>query len=44
MLRREDNEPVKRVLDLKVDGMRGKGRLKITWKDMVMKESNLRLI
>ena len=30
-----DEEPGKRAWDLKVDGIRGKGRPKITWKDMV---------
>ena len=40
VLRREDDEPVKRAWDLEVDSIRGKGRPKITWKDMVKKESS----
>ena len=39
VLRKEDNEPVKRAWDLEVDDIRGKGRPKIAWKDMVTKES-----
>ena len=38
MLRRKDDKPVKRAWGLEVDGIRGKRRRKITWKDMV-KES-----
>ena len=40
MSRREDDEPVKRAWDLKVNGIRGKGRPKIKWKDMVKKGSS----
>ena len=37
---REDAEPVKRAWNLEVDGIRGKERPKITWKDTVKKESS----
>ena len=40
VLRREDDEPVKRVWYLEVDGVRENGRPKISCKDMVKKESS----
>ena len=40
VLRREDDEPLKRAWDLEVDGTRGKGGPKISWKDVVEKESS----
>ena len=40
LLRREGDEPVKKAWDLEVEGLRGKGRPKITWKVMVKKESS----
>lgn len=39
-LREEDDEPVKRVWDLEVDDIRGEGRPKISWKEMMKKESS----
>ena len=38
VLRREEDEPVKKAWDLHVDGIRTKGRPKVSWKDMVKKE------
>ena len=35
VLRRDDDAPVKRVRDLEVDGIRGKGRPNMSWKAMV---------
>ena len=40
VLRREDDETVKRVWDLEVDGIRGKGKPNISWKDLMKKESS----
>lgn len=40
VVRREDDESMKRAWDLEVDGLRGKGRPKISCKDMVQKESS----
>ena len=38
--RRDDDEPIKSAWDLEVDGIRGKGRPKNTWKYIVRKESS----
>lgn len=38
LLRGEDDEPVQRAWGLEVDGIRGKGRPKTSWKDMVKRE------
>ena len=39
VLRRDKDEPVKRVWNLEIAGKRERGRPKMTWKDMVKKES-----
>ena len=39
VLRRDKDEPVKRAWNLEIAGEREKGRPKMTWKDMVKKES-----
>ena len=39
-IEKENDEPVKCAWDLEVDGIRGKGRPKISWKDMVKKVSS----
>ena len=39
MLRKRDDEGVKRVWNLEVEGKRGRGRPKLSWKEVVMKAS-----
>ena len=39
VLRRDKDEPVKRVWNLDISGKRERGRPKMTWKDMAKKES-----
>ena len=39
VIRRDKDEPVKRVWNLEIAGKRERGRPKMTWKDMVKKES-----
>ena len=39
VLRREDGDPIKMAWQLDEDVVRGRGRLKITWKDSIKKEA-----